>query len=233
MRKGRGRASGRTLALPAQGPGFHSQHCQEINNMTFLVGLWGLCFYAFSITQILVKLTILLAFVNIHMPIKPNKQPLTEEETRWIGYFLMFITVVSSWNYLLWCPFGNAGHFRHENHILGNIIKRQINTVQTTKHKERRNTYVLNFCDMTGTTGMISVIFSLIFSYSRLYLLSSLCLGCLGKMLSWFIDEKSRLWSHCLNLVWIERMWSVAWDPLQDRPLPCWCSVPPWLVPVR
>lgn len=80
----------------------------------------------------------------------------------------MFITVVSSWNYLLWCPFGNAGHFRHENHILGNIIKRQINTVQTTKHKERRNTYVLNFCDMTGTTGMISVIFSLIFSYSRL-----------------------------------------------------------------
>lgn len=201
--------------------------------MTFLVGLWGLCFCAFSITQMLVKLTILLAFVNIHMPIKPNKQPLTEEETRWTGYFLMFITVVSSWNYLLWCPFGNAGHFRHENHILRNIIKWQINTVQTRKHKERGNTSVLNFCDLTGTTGMISVIFSLIFSYSRLvssfFFMSRLSWED-AVMIHWW--EKP-LWSHCLNLVWIERMWSVAWDPLQDRPLPCWCSVPPRLVPVR
>lgn len=135
---------------------------------------------------------ILLAFANIHVPIKPNEQPFTEDVTWWTGDFLMSITVVSSWNYFLWCLFKNARHFRHENHILREYYKTgQINIVQTTEHKERRNTYVLNFCDVTGTPGVIAVIFSMIFSYSRLVSFSSLCLGCIGKMLSWFIDEKS------------------------------------------
>lgn len=131
----------------------------------------------------------------------------------------------------LWPSFGSAGHFRHENCIFKGTLYNRANqcsrNIEATK-KEEIFLYWASAKWQAPWGDLCNFLFG--FSLIRgLFLLSFLCLGHLGKMLSWFIDKKPHLWPHCLTFGLnrahvVGRGQEICW---RTRSFPCWCNIPP------